>query len=148
MDAIDGRVIGEVGVAIAVEQLLLAGFHVATPIVDDGYDLLAFDGRLHWRIQVKASNSVHPRHSRRIRITQGRKRGSRYSASHVDAFIAINLRTRVVMLVPVSATAGRSYINWSEASKWSDVRSLRRINTQRCRCSRADQRSRNKNGRA
>lgn len=149
MDALDGRVIGEIGVAIAVERLLRAGFHVAIPIVDDGYDLLAFDGRQHWRLQVKASASRQSRHNaRRIRIMHGRKSTAYYHEDHVDAFVAVNLRTNAVMWVPVSATKGRRYLNWSQADKWDDIGILRTIKTQRCRYSRADQRSRNQNGRA
>lgn len=131
--SLDGRVIGEIGVAIAVERLLRAGYHVAIPIVDDGYDLIAFDKRRHWRIQVKASASrADRRNSHRIRITHGRGMRSRYSADHVDAFIAVNLRTRAVMCVPVSATEGRCYLNWSAADKWADLDVLRRIKTKRC----------------
>lgn len=129
--ALSGNVIAEIGVAVAVERLLRAGFHVAVPIVDDGYDLLAFAGRRHWRIQVKASAS-RASNKRRIRIGRGSSKVARYSPRHVDAFIAVNIRTNVVMCVPVSETAGRVWLNWSESSRWSDMGVLRRIKSQRC----------------
>lgn len=129
--ALSGNVIAEIGVAVAVERLLRAGFHVAVPIVDDGYDLLAFAGRRHWRIQVKASAS-RASNRNRIRIGKGSSRVDRYSHRHVDAFIAVNLRTKVVMCVPVSETAGRAWLNWSESERWSDIGVLRHIKTQRC----------------
>lgn len=130
--ALDSRVIGEIGVAIAVERLLRAGYHVAIPIVDDGYDLLAFDRRRYWRIQVKASASSSPRERNRIRIQRGRRRSTDYHPSEVDAFLAVNIRTGVVLCVPVSATKGRRHLNWSAAAKWSDMGALRRIKQQRC----------------
>jgi hypothetical protein len=133
MEALNEHVISEIGVAMAVERLLRAGFHVAVPLVDDGYDLLAFDARRYWRLQVKASSSrKQSSNHRRIRITQGRRRRARYQAKHVDAFIACNLRTNVVMCIPVSATAGRAWLNWSEAGRWSDMGILRQLKTQRC----------------
>lgn len=128
---LDGKVIAEIGVAIAVERLLRAGYHVAVPIVDDGYDLLAFADRRHWRIQVKASAS-RASNKRRIRIGRGSSKVARYSPRHVDAFVAVNIRTNVVMCVPVSATAGRVWLNWSEAGKWSDMGVLHGIKPQRC----------------
>lgn len=130
--SLDGRVIGEIGVAIAVERLLRAGFHVAIPIIDDGYDLLAFAGRQHWRIQVKASNSSSLRERNRIRISRGKARTSLYCASHVDAFIAVNIRTGVVMCVPVAKTRGKRWLNWRDADRWSDLQVLRQLKTQRC----------------
>lgn len=127
----DGRVIGEIGVAMAVERLLRAGFYVAVPIVDDGYDLLAFDSRRYWRIQVKASASSSRWARTRIRIARGQNRDIRYSPKHVDAFIAVNTTKHIVMCVPVYATKGRRWLNWSEADKWQDMGVLRRIKQQR-----------------
>lgn len=132
MACADGRVIAEIGVAIAVERLLRAGFYVAVPIVDDGYDLLAFDSRRCWRIQVKASAGQGKCSRTRIRIARGQRYGSRYSPKHVDAFIAINTTELIVMCVPVAATKGRRWLNWSEADKWSDIGVLRQIKQQRC----------------
>lgn len=126
----DGRVIAEIGVAMAVERLLRAGFHVAIPIVDDGYDLLAFDARRYWRIQVKATAAQGKWSRTRVRIISADY--GRYNPKHVDAFIAVNTTKHIVMCVPVSATNGRRWLNWSEAPKWQDMAVLRRIKQQRC----------------
>lgn len=126
-----GHVIGEIGVAMAVERLLRAGYLVAIPIVDDGYDLLAFDDRRCWRLQVKATASDKSDRSR-IRITRGIRRASRYEAGRVDAFILVNVRTNVVACIPVAATKGRRWFLWGHAHKWADMGILRRIRTKRC----------------
>lgn len=111
---------------MAVEQLLRAGFHVAVPIVDDGYDLLAFDNRLCWRIQVKASAS-RGRNRSRIRIGRGIAKRNTYDPRHVDAFILVNIRTRAIMCIPVPETRGRTWACWSAVDKWGDVGVLRSI---------------------
>ena len=66
---LDGRYISEIGVSVAVERLLRDGYQVALPIIDDGYDLLAFCGRRYWRIQVKAT-ACDTKNRYRIRIGQ------------------------------------------------------------------------------
>lgn len=133
MEATDGRIVSQIGLSVAVERLLRAGFHVAVPIVDDGYDLLAFDGRRHWRVQVKASSAApKTRNSYRIDIGRGFGKYKRYDPAHVDAFICVNLRTNAVMCLPVASTINRRFINWSEAPKWGDVGIIRSIKTQRC----------------
>lgn len=132
MDSAHGKVISEIGVAMAVERLLRAGFRVAVPIVDEGYDLLAFESRRYWRIQVKASQSKGKWSRTRIRISCGRNRKARYCPTQVDAFIVVHTEKRIVMCVPVSATNGRRNLNWSEADRWGDMGVLRTIKTQRC----------------
>jgi hypothetical protein len=99
--------------------------------VDDGYDLLAFDVRRCWRIQVKASSS-RGRNRSRIRIGRGQSKREAYDPRHVDAFVLVNTRTSAVMCVPVSETHGRKWFSWLAADKWSDMGVLRRIKTQRC----------------
>lgn len=131
MEALDGRVICEIGIAIAVERLLRDGFSVAVPLVDDGYDLLAFEGRRYWRIQVKASGSRGPNRSR-IRIRRGANKDVFYCPRHVDAFVLVNTRSRVAACVPVSTTRGRSWFNWTDAHKYADFGVLRSIKKQRC----------------
>lgn len=132
MDSIHGKVISEIGVAMAVERLLRAGFRVAVPIVDEGYDLLAFDSRRYWRIQVKASQSKGKWSRTRIRISCGRSRKVRYCPTKVDAFVVVHTEKRIVMCVPVSATNGRRCLPWSEAHMWGDMGVLRTIKPQRC----------------
>jgi hypothetical protein len=131
MEATDGRVVGEIGVAVAVERLLRSGYAVAVPLVDDGYDLLAFSGRKHWRIQVKAS-AASGHHGRRVRLRRGRARNEPYCPTHVDAFVLVNTRTGVVGCVPVAATNGSRWLYWSSVAKWGDFSVLRKIKTQRC----------------
>lgn len=128
----DGSVISQIGLAMAVDRLLRAGFHVAVPIVDDGYDLLAFDKRRYWRIQVKASQTQRGRNSLRIRFSCGRSRKQTYSPIHVDAFIAVHTLRNIVACVPVAATVGRPWLNWSESHRWQDMGILRTIESQRC----------------
>jgi len=131
MEASDGRVVGEIGVAMAVEHLLRAGFSVAVPLVDDGYDLLAFHERRYWRLQVKASASAGDNH-RRIRITRGKGKVLRYCHTHVDAFLCVNTRTRDIMCIPVESVADRTWVSWSDAPRWRDLGVLHRIKRQRC----------------
>lgn len=128
---LDGKVVGEIGVAMAVERLLRNGYSVAIPIVDDGYDLLAFDGRRHWRIQVKATGS-EGKNRTRIRIGRGRNKCASYCPKHVDAFIVVNIRTHIAMCVPVAKAAGRSWLNFSAHHLWSDFGVLRKLKQQRC----------------
>lgn len=131
MEASDGRVVCEIGIAMAVEKLLREGYAVAVPLVDDGYDLLAFSERRYWRIQVKSSGARSKNRSR-IRITNGRNRLGRYCPKHVDALVCVNIRTRQIMCVPVSAVGTSAWLNWSDAHRWSDFGILFRIKTQRC----------------
>lgn len=126
MEAIDGRVTCEIGIAMAVERLLRDGFAVAVPLVDDGYDLLAFDQRRCWRLQVKASAS-RGTNRYRIAIGRGKNRTLRYSPRHVDAIVCVNVRTREMLCVPVSRVRGRSYLRWAECRKWGDFRVLHGI---------------------
>lgn len=131
MEASDGRVTCEIGIAMAVESLLRAGFAVAVPLVDDGYDLIAFSNRRYWRLQVKAS-AARGKNGSRIRIVRGRRKVERYCSRHVDAFVCVNTRTRAVLCVPVASTDSRAWVNWSDAHRWGDFGVLHRIKTQRC----------------
>jgi len=129
---LDGRFVGEIGIAVAVERLLRAGYYVALPIVDDGYDLIAFDDRRsYWRIQVKATGT-NGQNRNRIRIGRGKCKTKRYCSKHIDAFICVNARTGVVMCVPTTSVNGRGWLCWSEARKFADFDVLRRIKTKRC----------------
>lgn len=132
MDNCNGKVISEIGVAMAVERLLRAGFRVAVPIVDEGYDLLAFDQRRYWRLQVKASEATGKWSRTRIRIVCGRRKNTRYCPKQVDAFVVVHTAKRIVMCVPVAVTNGRRYLNWSAADQWGDMGVLRTIKPQRC----------------
>lgn len=128
---LNGKVVGEIGVAMAVERLLRDGYSVAIPIVDEGYDLLAFDRRRYWRVQVKATRS-EGKNRTRIRIGRGRNKRASYCPKHVDAFVVIHIGTNVAMCLPVAEAEGRAWLNFSEQERWSDFGVLRRIKTQRC----------------
>jgi hypothetical protein len=122
---LEGNVVAEIGVAIAVEHLLRAGFLVAVPIVDDGYDLLAFSGRRCWRLQVKAT-SMESGRSPRVCVRRGARKRIEYSARHVDAFIGVHVTRRLVVCVPVASCRGKSWI-YLRKHAHGDFSSLQRI---------------------
>lgn len=127
-ERISPKATGQIGVARAVEQFLLAGFCVAVPMLDEGYDLLVGDGGRWWRVQVKTtSSSAGGRHRNRIDIS--RSRACLYTTEIVDAIVAVHLRTGVSMCVPMAVAAGRRYLNWSSAKQWSDFGKLRSVKT-------------------
>jgi hypothetical protein len=132
MESRDGRVICEIGIAVAVEKLLRAGYEVAVPLVDYGYDLLAFSNRRHWRIQVKASSALSVANHNRIRLRRGKGGKGTYCPTEVDAFILVNVRSGTVACIPVAATNGRKWIGWRAAEQWSDLSIIRTIKTKRC----------------
>lgn len=124
-EAIDGRFVAEIGVSMAVERLLREGYHVAIPVIDDGYDILASAGRRHWRLQVKATASFG-RNRSRVRIRRGAKKTGRYSPDEIDAFVLIHTETRTVMCVPVSHVRG-SWFTFSSHTKYDDFGVLKTI---------------------
>lgn len=113
--------------SMAVERLLRSGYQVALPIIDDGYDILALDGRRCWRIQVKATASTTGRNRSRVRISRGGRKQLRYDASQVDAFVIANISTGVLLCVPFRKAAGRSWINFSIGERYADFRILRSV---------------------
>ena len=129
--SLDGRYVCEIGIAIAVERLLRAGFAVAVPLIDDGYDLLAFDARRYWRIQVKAT-SQNGRGGNRVRIRCGKNKRGSYCPTHVDAFVGVHVARRKVVCVPSSECGGKSHLYFRTRDGEADFGVLRRIKTQRC----------------
>lgn len=123
---LDGKVIGEIGVAMAVEHLLRAGFSVAIPVVDEGYDLLAFCGRRCWRIQVKATN-VSTDKGDRVRLSKGRNKRLRYTSSEVDAIVAVHVGKRSAICVPFRQCRHRSWMYFQSHSRFTDFGILRSI---------------------
>lgn len=124
-EAGDGRFVAEIGMAMAVERLLRAGYHVARPVVDDGYDLIAYVGRRHWRIQVKATGSVRS-NGCRIRVRRGNRRATPYSPKHVDAFVLVQTTTRTVLCIPVAHVRG-SWARFRKNARYTDFGILRSI---------------------
>jgi hypothetical protein len=120
--------VAELGVSIAVEHLLRDGFMVAIPIVDDGCDLLAYDERRCWRLQVKATGAAGGEQYA-IRIRRGRRRRNEYGPSVVDAFIGVHIDRRQVVCIPVRDAAHTTYFAFSRAS--GGVSALRNIRHRR-----------------
>jgi hypothetical protein len=118
--SLDGKTIGEIGVAVAVQRLLMAGYSVAVPLVDHGYDLLAYCGSRVWRIQVKSTAG----HRMRVSLRCGVRCRRRYSALNVDAVVGVHVGRSLAVCVPMRAVAGRSYLAFSKARKYEDFRSL------------------------
>lgn len=128
----DGQRVSQIGMAIAVERLLRGGFAVAVPLMDEGYDLLAFHGRKFWRIQVKAT-SCSGKNRRRVALSCGYGRRGRYKDDgSVDAFIAVHVRTGAFVCMSIKEVAGRSWINFSAAATHGDVSALLKIKPKRC----------------
>jgi hypothetical protein len=123
----DGRYICEIGMSMAVAQLLRSGYQVALPIIDDGYDILALDGRRCWRIQVKATACTSGKNRSRVRINRGGRKQLHSDASQVDAFVVANISTGLLLCVPFAKASGRSWINLSIGERYADFRILRSI---------------------
>lgn len=118
---------------MAVERLLREGYHVARPVIDDGFDLLAFWGRRYWRIQVKAT-SCSGRNRSRIRVIRPSRKERHYHPDHVDAFVLVHTGTGTVLCVPVAEARG-SWVTFrsSEYHDFSVLRSIeQRDNTTSC----------------
>lgn len=122
----NARVVEELGLSIAVERLLRAGFGVAMPIIDEGYDLLATHGRKAWRLQVKATGSTGPDPGR-ISIRRGQSKTRLYGSDEVDAFVAVHVVRGYAMCVPREHKAGRRTISFSERDRYSDFSILHEV---------------------
>jgi hypothetical protein len=123
----DGRYICEIGMAMAVAALLRAGYQVAIPLIDEGYDILACEGRRCWRIQVKATARTSGKNKSRVRINRGGRKQLRYEASQVDAFVVANISTGLLLCVPFAKAGGRSWINLSVGDQYADFQILRSV---------------------
>ena len=121
----EDKYICEVGVLMASEILMRAGFNVAKPVIDEGYDLLAIDGRCHWRIQVKATAGRQARN--RIRIMKGARKQAYYHPDEIDAIMAINVKTGQVVCIPYSKTKGKRWLAFKANEHYDDPAILRGI---------------------
>lgn len=122
----NARVVEELGLSIAVERLLRAGFGVAMPIIDEGYDLLATHGRKAWRIQVKATGSTR-RSGGHVSIRRGLSKTRLYGSRDVDAFIAVHVVRGYAMCVPRAHKTGRCSISFSERDRYGDFSILHKV---------------------
>jgi len=108
---VNQRVVGEIGRLLVAAEILGAGYSVAAPEIDIGYDLLAISPGGVWRIQVKSRATVRspgrfPLHGKSI----CRRKGIRsYTASEIDAFAFCCLETREFWFVPFSSVNPQSY---------------------------------------
>jgi hypothetical protein len=117
--------VGQLGVLMVAERLIRAGYSVAVPMVDDGYDILAIQGSAFWRIQIKstaAMNRAH--HSNAVKIRRGLKQKKRYGLEHCDAIAAVNVQTGIVRCVPVAYMDGRTWLSFKEETGYSEFDAL------------------------
>lgn len=123
--ALPSNVVAEIGIAMAVDRLLRSGFSVAIPIVDEGYDLLASEGRTTWRIQVKATG-LREGGGRRVRAYRGHWHDTAYCPSLVDAFVALHVTDHLALCIPTRAVTGR-WIYFRKYRSYTDFGVLRSI---------------------
>ena len=120
----DSSIVAEIGISLAVEGLLRAGFRVAVPIVDEGHDLIAYKQSRYWRIQVKATDNRNPRNGCRVPIRRGKNRRSHYGYDTVDAFIAVHIGTGQLLCVPFERAVGWSALYFRSHGKYSGFSAL------------------------
>ena len=112
---IDHRAVGQIGLLMAAQELMKAGYQVSLPMVDVGYDLIAMkDGRT-WRIQVKATARCGAR-SNRVRAKHGRTNSLSYTSEHCDAIVAVHVLKNLVACMTLGTLNGRRWISFHDAS--------------------------------
>lgn len=110
---IDDRAVGPIGMYMVAMELLRAGYHVAVPLVDTGFDLVAIKGQKTWRIQVKATARTGAR-SNRVRATRGAAKQSVYTSEECDALVAVHVLKRIIVCVTLAQLKGRRWICFQE----------------------------------
>lgn len=80
--------IAEIGSLIVQRKLLEAGFNVASPLVTDGTDLIAYDHGRCWQIQVKTTN----RNKIDLRWSSSSRRTDRFTDRYlyIDVFALVS----------------------------------------------------------
>lgn len=122
---------GQAGVLRVASELLLRGFNVAMPIVDDGCDLLAEN---FIRIQIKSGHlREHPAYPnglymfdfRQSSIVTGRnnvrKRGIRDYSRDVDFLILWGIEQGRFWVIPSDMVSGRTLISVGPETQWQNV---------------------------
>lgn len=119
---LSSKVVSAMGIAIATEKLLAAGFGVAVPVVDDGYDLLVYRGRRVWRVQVKATAC-----SSRFRVDArcGKDKLQRYCPTRVDALVGVHVIRRDCICVPMRWLTEKTMVAFSTFSDFHDFSALK-----------------------
>ena len=118
------QAVEQMGIAMATTRLLAAGYGVALPVVDAGFDLLVYRRRRVWRVQVNAT-AASGRHERsRVRIRCGNDKRLRYSPHTIDAVIAVHVTRNLCVCVPMRWLTERSTINFHTFSDYQDFSAL------------------------
>lgn len=112
-ETIDDRAIGQIGLLMVAKELMMAGFHVALPMMDVGYDIVAMKGGRLWRIQVKATARMNGR-SNRVRMKRGRCKRDSYTKELCDALVAVHVRKGAIACLTVEQLKGRTWMSFAE----------------------------------
>jgi hypothetical protein len=112
---IDDRAIGQIGLLMAAQELMKAGYQVAVPLVDVGYDLVAMKDCRLWRIQVKATARTGSK-SNRVKARRGVSKTDSYTAEHCDAIVAVHIRRNAIVCMTLEQLKGRVWISFHDAS--------------------------------
>ena len=116
---------GQVGLLMVVEALLRAGFNVAVPVFDVGYDLIAIRDAKVWRLQVKATARSGVAKSNRVRARRGKGKKSDYTDQHCDALIAVHVVRRRIVCLTLKQLNGRAWISFTDAAEGCPFDALR-----------------------
>jgi len=103
--------IGQVGVYLTVAALLRNGYEVAEPLLDSGHDLVAYEGRRFWRVQVQSHNGKRKQDI--VRLQRRAHNRGRYCPETADAIAVCDIETGLVRFAPIQAVSGRSSISLS-----------------------------------
>ena len=100
---------GQIGVVLVMADLIRNGFEVAVPIIDTGFDLIAYEGSQYWRVQVKSHHKPKQNLVRTRRSATGE--GQRiYDKSVIDAFAFVCLESGDVLVASVNDLRGKTGI--------------------------------------
>lgn len=100
--------ISAMGVALAQQRLLEAGFGVAVPVVREPWDLLVYRKRRVWRVEVKATAT-----DMRVDCRRGHDKRLHYCPQRVDAVCGVHVVKGMVVFVPTRWLNGRRSLYFS-----------------------------------
>lgn len=115
----NGATVSAIGVAIAQQQLVAAGFGVAVPLVREPWDLLVYRRRRVWRVEVKAT-ATH----RRVDCRRGHDKRLRYCPQRVDAVVGVNVVSGTTVWVPTRWLNGRRSLSFSQFREFASPEML------------------------
>ena len=109
------RKIGAAGVMRVKAELLSRGFDVAEPDVDCGVDLIAWDHRKIYRIQIKTTVQKHSEKNAIFHITRltnkANKSRSPYDPGEIDFLICVSIPLNQFWIIPANSIAGKMKAN-------------------------------------